>query len=49
METIKEFKGLWWLPEDIENRASGTLIVKNNKIVLETIGVLGSASPISRL
>lgn len=48
METIKEFKGLWWLPEDMENQVSGTLIVMNNKIVLETIGVLGSDSPISR-
>ena len=46
METIKEFKGLWWLPEDIENQVSGTLIVKNNKIVLETIGIFGSDSPI---
>lgn len=46
METIKEFKGLWWLPEDIENQVSGTLIVKNNKIVLETIGMFGSDSPI---
>ena len=46
METIKEFKGLWWLSEDIENQVSGTLIVKNNKIVLETIGMFGSDSPI---
>lgn len=43
---IKEFKGLWWLPNDIENQVSGTLIVKKDKIVLETIGVLGSKSPI---
>lgn len=49
MEAIKEFKGLWWIPEDIENQASGTLIVKNSKIVLETIGVLGSDSPIDHL
>lgn len=46
METIKEFKGIWWLPEDIENQVSGTLIVENNKIGLETIGVFGSDSPI---
>ena len=46
METIKEFKGLWWLPDDIENQVSGTLIVKKDKIVLETIGVFGSKSPI---
>ena len=43
---IKEFKGLWWLLNDIENQVSGTLIVKKDKIVLETIGVLGSKSPI---
>ena len=47
METIKEFKGLWWIPEDTEDQVSGTLIVKKNKIVLETIGVLGSDSPIN--
>lgn len=35
---IKEFKGLWWLLNDIENQVSGTLIVKKDKIVLETIG-----------
>ena len=46
MEAIKEFKGLWWLPEDIENQVSGTMIVKNDIIVLETIGVFGSKSPI---
>ena len=46
METIKEFKGLWWIPEDTEDQVSGTLIVKKNKIVLETIGVFGSDSPI---
>lgn len=46
METIKEFKGLWWLPEDLENQVAGTLIVKNNKMVLETIGMVGSDSPI---
>ena len=45
MGTI-EFKGLWWLPEDIENQVSGTMIVKKDKIVLETIGMLGSDSPI---
>ena len=49
MVKINEFKGLWWLPEDTENQVSGTLIVKKNKIVLETIGVLGSASPIDHL
>lgn len=49
METIKEFKGLWWIPEDTEYQVSGTLIVKNNKIVLETIGVFGSDSPIDHL
>lgn len=46
METIKEFKGLWWLPEDIANQVSGTLIVKKSKMVLETIGMFGSDSPI---
>ena len=46
METAKELKGLWWLPEDIENQVSGTLIIKKDKIVLETIGVFGSDSPI---
>ena len=46
MDTRKDFKGLWWIPEDIENQVSGILIVKKNKIVLETIGVFGSDSPI---
>lgn len=49
MEIFNEFKGLLWLPEDIENQVSGTLIVKKNIIVLETIGVLGSDSPIDHL
>ena len=49
METIKEFKGLWWIPEDTENQVSGSLIIKNNNIVLETIGMLGSDSPIDHL
>lgn len=46
MEATKEFKGLWWLPDDIENQVSGTLCVKKDNIVLETIGVFGSKSPI---
>lgn len=45
MEATKEFKGLWRLPENIENQVSGTLIVKKNRIVIETIGVFGSDSP----
>ncbi len=48
MNTIKNFKGLWWIPEDIENQVFGTLIVKKDKIVLETIGMFGSDSPIDQ-
>ena len=49
METIKEFKGLWFLPNASDNQIPGTLIVERDLITLETIGVLGSDSPIDHI
>lgn len=49
MEETKTFKGLWWLPDDEDNKVPGTLIVEKSKIVLETIGFWGVDNPISHL
>lgn len=46
MGEIKEFKGLWWLPDTSDNQISGTLIVEDNKITLETIGAFCSDDPL---
>ena len=45
MENSTIYKGLWWLPDDEGNQIPGTLIVERDQIVLETIGALGSESP----
>ena len=49
MGTTKEYKGIWWLPHDEGNQIPGTLLVEQDRIVLETIGTLGSESPIDHL
>ena len=49
MDGVRSYKGLWWLPDDEENQISGTLIIERDRIVLETIGALGSESPIEHL
>ncbi len=49
MDGVGSYKGLWWLPDDEENQISGTLIIERDRIVLETIGALGSESPIEHL
>ena len=36
MGESKEIKGLWWLPNAINNKIPGTLKVQNDRIVLET-------------
>lgn len=33
METIKEFKGLWWKPEDIENQNHGDGSTDHSEII----------------
>lgn len=38
MKKNKEFKGLWYLPSNPENKIGGTLIIKSEKIVLELFG-----------
>ncbi len=43
VDTLK-YKGIWWLPDD-GNQIPGTLIIERERIVLETIGALGSESP----
>lgn len=48
MEETKTFKGLWWLPDDVNNKVTGTLIVEKSKIVLETIGSLSTDNPINQ-
>lgn len=45
MEDSKSYKGLWWLPNKEGNQIPGTLIIERDRIVLETIGALGSESP----
>ena len=47
MTQLKEFKGLWWLPDAPDNQVAGTLSVEKGKIALETIGVLGASNPLS--
>ena len=46
MGESKEIKGLWWLPNAINNKIPGTLNVQNDRIVLETIGSLSEDNPI---
>lgn len=46
MEDSRSYKGLWWLPDDEGNQIPGTLIIERDHIALETIGALGSESPI---
>lgn len=45
MVDTPKYKGLWWLPDKEGNQIPGTLIIKRDRIVLETIGALGSESP----
>lgn len=47
MKSGNEYKGLWWLPDTSDNQISGTLLVRRDLIVLETIGILGIDDPIS--
>ena len=46
MGEFKEIKGLWWLPNASDNQISGTLNIRNDRIVLETIGSLVEDNPI---
>lgn len=46
MEDSRIYKGLWWLPDDEGNQIPGTLVIERDRITLETIGALGSESPI---
>ena len=45
MEDTTIHKGLWWMPDDEGKQIPGTLIIERDRIVLETIGLLGSKSP----
>lgn len=45
MEDSRNYKGLWWLPNEEGKQIPGTLIVERGRIMLETIGALGSESP----
>ena len=45
MLDTQKYKGLWWLPYDEGNQIPGILIIERDHIVLETIGALGSESP----
>ena len=46
MGESKEIKGLWWLPNASDNQIPGTLNIRNDRIVLETIGSLAEDNPI---
>ena len=46
MDESKEIKGVWWLPNASNNQIPGTLNVRNDRIVLETIGSLAEDNPI---
>ena len=46
MGESKEIKGLWWLPNASDNQIPGTLNIRNDRIVLETIGSLAEGDPI---
>ena len=45
MEDTTIYNGLWWMPDDDGKQIPGTLIIDRDRIVLETIGTLGSESP----
>ena len=45
MEDSRNYKGLWWLPNEEGKQIPGTLIVERGRIMLETIGALGLESP----
>lgn len=45
MEDTTIHNGLWWMPDDEGKQIPGTLIIERDRIVLETIGTLGSESP----
>lgn len=45
MEDSVSYIGLWWLPGDEGSQIPGSLIIERDRIVLETIGALGSESP----
>ena len=49
MGESKEIKGLWWLPNRSDNQIPGTLNIRNDRIVLETIGSLAEDNPILHL
>lgn len=49
MEEKKEIKGMWWLPNTPEKQISGTLIIGNDEITLETIGYFDENNPIIHL
>jgi hypothetical protein len=44
MKKNKEFKGLWYIPSDPENKIGGTLIITPDKIVLELFGCYNTES-----
>lgn len=46
MGESKEIKGLWWLPNTSDNQIPGTLNIRNERIVLDTIGSLAEGDPI---
>lgn len=46
MGESKEIKGLWWLPNASDNQIPGTLNIRNDRMVLETIGSLAEDNPI---
>lgn len=46
MVVSKEIKGLWWLPNASDSQIPGTLNIRNDRIVLETIGSLAEDNPI---
>lgn len=49
MRESKSYKGTWWLPDDANNQIPGTLLVEDDCITLETIGLLGESDPLSHI